>query len=106
MLHALSHDGYVGGWLDHSSGFYYFDSLQLFPEDSVEAAMDFARLNGQKAIYILSSKKEIRLDGKKEHENSDTTHCHTYRYPKAAYTAEMTGEGFYRSPSLRKFIYE
>ena len=61
VRHALTHDGYIGGWLDTQTGDYYFDSVRLFPEDSLSQALDFGRQNRQKAIYILSSGKEIRL---------------------------------------------
>ncbi len=60
--HALEHDGYVGGWYDSQSGLYYFDSTRLFPEDQLEEALQFARDNGQLAVYILSTVEEIRLD--------------------------------------------
>ena len=59
--HSLSHDGYVGGWLESSTGLYYFDSVRLFPEDSLSAAIDFGRQNGQEAIYVLSTGEEISL---------------------------------------------
>ena len=62
ITHALEHDGYVGGWLDSESGFYYFDSTKLFPEDQMEEALKFAYENGQLAIFILSTGEEIRLD--------------------------------------------
>ena len=62
VRHALTHDGYVGGWLDTSDSLYYFDSDRLFPEDSMEAAIRFGRENGQLAIYVLSTGEEIRLD--------------------------------------------
>jgi hypothetical protein len=63
VTHALEHDGYVGGWLDTESGLYYFDSTKLFSEDQVEEALQFARENGQSAIYVISTGKEIRVDG-------------------------------------------
>jgi len=59
--HALSHDGYIGGWLSTSDSLYYFDSTRLFPEDSLDAAIQFGKDNGQYAIYILSSGTEIVL---------------------------------------------
>ena len=59
--HAKSNGGYVGGWLDTESGRYYFDSVRIFPEDSLEQALDFARQNEQKAVYIISSGREVRL---------------------------------------------
>lgn len=60
--HALNHDGYVGGWLDSESGLYYFDSTKIFPEDQLEEALEFARENGQKAVYIISTGKEILVE--------------------------------------------
>lgn len=62
VTHARSHGGYIGGWLDTETGRYYFDSVRLFPEDSLTQASQFGRENAQIAIYILSSGKEIRLD--------------------------------------------
>lgn len=62
VRHALEHDGYVGGWYDSESGLYYFDSTRLFPEDQLEEALQFARDNGQLAVYVLSTGEEIRLD--------------------------------------------
>ncbi len=64
--HALSHDGYVGGWLDSESGLYYFDSTKLFPEDQMDEAMEFARENGQSVIYVISTGEEIRVDNEKK----------------------------------------
>ena len=61
MKHAIEHDGYVGGWADTQTGEYDFDSVKLFPEDSLSAAMSFAAANRQKAVFILSSGKEVRL---------------------------------------------
>lgn len=40
---------------------YYFDSVRLFPEDSLSAAVNFGKANHQEAIYKLSSGEEIRL---------------------------------------------
>ncbi len=62
VSHARSHGGYVGGWLDTETGRYYFDSVRVFPEDSIAQASQFGRENAQIAIYILSSGKEIRLE--------------------------------------------
>ena len=61
VSHARSHGSYIGGWLDTETGYYYFDSVRLFPEDSIAQASQFGRENAQIAIYILSSGKEIRL---------------------------------------------
>ena len=40
---------------------YYFDSVRLFPEDSLSAAVNFGKANHQEAVYRLSSGEEIRL---------------------------------------------
>lgn len=63
ISHALAHEGYVGGWLNSEDGLYYFDSVRVFPEDALDAAVSFGKANHQYAIYILSSGEEIRLDG-------------------------------------------
>lgn len=65
VAHALEHDGYVGGWLDPASGLHYFDSTRLFPEDRLDEALQFARENGQRAVYIISTGQEIRVDGRR-----------------------------------------
>lgn len=62
VSHARTHGGYIGGWLDTETGRYYFDSVRVFPEDSLTQASQFGRENAQIAIYILSSGKEIRLE--------------------------------------------
>ena len=61
ITHARSHEGYVGGWYNSADSLYYFDSVRLFPEDSLSAAIDFGKANHQDAIYKLSSGEEIRL---------------------------------------------
>ena len=61
VSHAKSHNGYVGGWFNSEDGLYYFDSVRLFPEDSLKAAIHFGKANHQDAIYKLSSRQEIRL---------------------------------------------
>lgn len=61
VCHAKSHEGYVGGWLNPEDGLYYFDSVRLFPEDSLEAAVNFGKANHQDAVYKLSTGQEIRL---------------------------------------------
>lgn len=66
ISHAMSHDGYVGGWLNSADSLFYFDSVRIFPEDSLSAAISFGEANHQYAIYILSSGEEIRLDGNAE----------------------------------------
>ena len=59
IKHAKSHNGYVGGWYNPENGKYYFDSTRLFPEDSLTAAMAFARENGQNTVYDLAKGIEI-----------------------------------------------
>ena len=61
VRHARSHSGYVGGWRNAEDSLYYFDSVRLFPEDSLEAAISFGKANHQDAIYRLSTGQEIRL---------------------------------------------
>ena len=62
ISHAQANGGYVGGWLDSDTGLYYFDSVCLFPEDSLEEAIEFGRKNEQISIFIISSGKEIVLE--------------------------------------------
>ena len=64
IRHALSHDGYVGGWLNTENGLYYFDSTKLFPETSLKDAIQFGKENGQCSLFILSSSTDIPLNGK------------------------------------------
>ena len=59
--HAQAHEGFVGGWLNSADSLYYFDSVRIFPVDSLDAAIRFGRANGQIAIYNLSTGEEIRL---------------------------------------------
>lgn len=68
VRHARAHDGYVGGWLDPETGKYFFDSTRVFPEDSLAAAVAFARENGQSTVYVAS--KDINI--KTNYEQKDT----------------------------------
>ena len=61
LSHAKSHNGHVGGWLNSEDGLFYFDSVRLFPEDSLGAAINFGKANHQDAVYKLSTGQEIRL---------------------------------------------
>ena len=45
-----------------NEGMYYFDSIKIFPEDQLEETLEFARENGQIAVYIISTGEEIRVD--------------------------------------------
>lgn len=64
VSHALSHEGYVGGWLNTDNGLYYFDSTKLFPETSLGSAIQFGKENGQHSVFILSTCTDIPTDGK------------------------------------------
>ena len=64
VKHALQHDGYVGGWFNSDDGLYYFDSTRLFPEDSLQSALQFGKENGQRSVYILSSQTDVPIYGK------------------------------------------
>ena len=60
LKHARSHNNLVGGWLDPDTGRYFFDSTRCFPEDSLAAALAFARENGQAAVYDASKQIIIK----------------------------------------------
>ena len=64
VSHALSHDGYVGGWLNTENSLYCFDSTRLFPETSLNEAIQFGKENGQYSIFILSTYTDIPTEGK------------------------------------------
>ena len=64
VRHALSHEGFVGGWYNSEDGLYYFDSTRLFPENELANAIRFGKDNNQYSIFILSSYTDIPLDGK------------------------------------------
>lgn len=61
ITHAQFHEGYVGGWLELTDSLYYFDSVRVFPEDSLSAAISFGKENHQLAIFKLSTDEEIPL---------------------------------------------
>ena len=63
IRHALPAGGYVGGWYNEGDSLYYFDSTRLFSEDSIGAALQFGKANGQFAVYQLSTKTDIPIDG-------------------------------------------
>ncbi|MBQ2543491.1 MAG: nucleoside hydrolase [Bacteroidales bacterium] len=54
VKHARAHNGLVGGWYNPENGKYYFDSTRCFPEDSLAAAVAFARENGQHTVYDVA----------------------------------------------------
>jgi hypothetical protein len=51
----------LGGWRDPDGRQYYFESVRLFPEDSLSAAINFGKANHQDAVYRLSTGQEIYL---------------------------------------------
>ena len=59
IRHALQNDGYVGGWYNQENGLYYFDSTRLFPEDSLNEAVQFGKDNKQTSVFILSTSSEV-----------------------------------------------
>ena len=58
VKHAFNNSGYVGGWYDKKNKLYYFDSTRLFPEDSLQDAIQFGIENGQHSVFVLSSSTE------------------------------------------------
>ena len=62
ISHALTHDGFVGGWWNSEDSLYYFDSDRLFPESDPGEAVSFALENEQLAFYVLSTGEEVRID--------------------------------------------
>ena len=60
LKHAKKHDRLVGGWYDPVEKKYYFDSSRIFPEDSLAAALKFARENHQHTVYDLGKGINIR----------------------------------------------
>jgi ABC-type amino acid transport substrate-binding protein len=64
VSHALSHDGFVGGWLNTADGLYYFDSTKLFPENKLGDAIRFGKENCQHSVFILSTFTDIPVEGK------------------------------------------
>ena len=66
ISHAVQHDGFVGGWLNPADSLYYFDSIRLFPEDSLQAAISFGLAGFQKVVYKLSTGEDILLKEESE----------------------------------------
>lgn len=60
LKHARSHNNLVGGWRDPATGKYYFDSTRCFPQDSLAAALAFARENGQSTVYDAGRQINIK----------------------------------------------
>ena len=67
IKHARAHDNIVGGWRDPDTGLYYFDSTRSFPEDSLAAALAFARENKQHTVF--DAKRDINI--KSNYEQQD-----------------------------------
>lgn len=66
IKHAKEHNGLVGGWYNEEDGKYYFDSNRLFPEDSLVAALEFARQNGQRSVYVASKGIDVKSNYEKQ----------------------------------------
>ncbi len=62
IKHARKHDGFVGGWFSPKDKKFYFDSNRIFPEDSLAAALKFARENGQHTVYVCSKGINVKSD--------------------------------------------
>ncbi|MBR5100707.1 MAG: hypothetical protein IKX34_05340, partial [Bacteroidales bacterium] len=60
IKHAHEHNNVVGGWYDPIGDKYYFDSTIIFPEDSLTAALAFARENQQHTVFDLGRNINIR----------------------------------------------
>lgn len=67
LKHAHAHYNIVGGWYDPEKGDYYFDSNKPFPEDSLAAALAFARENGQHTVYSTA----LGINVKSNYEQED-----------------------------------
>ena len=66
IKHAHAHENIIGGWRDPGTGRYYFDSTRSFPEDSLAAALAFARENGQHAVYVASTGIDVKSNYEQE----------------------------------------
>ena len=60
LSHAKSHDRLIGG--SYQDGMYFFDSTRKFPEDSLAAAVAFARENGQRSVYVASKDIHVKTN--------------------------------------------
>jgi hypothetical protein len=72
IRHALQNDGYVGGWYNSKDSLYYFDSTRLFPEDSLNEAIQFGKENKQTSVFILSTSSEILICSDSIKQKSET----------------------------------
>ena len=66
IKHAHAHQNLVGGWYNEEDGHYYFDSTRMFPEDSLAAAMAFARENAQLSLHVTSLNINVKSDYEQE----------------------------------------
>lgn len=55
--YAKERTGIVGGW--SYEGHYFFDADTIFSEERLEEAIAWARAAGQKAVYVLSTGREV-----------------------------------------------
>ena len=60
IKHARAHNNLIGGWYNPENGKYYFDSTRMFPEDSLAAALEFARANGQHTVYDAAKRINVK----------------------------------------------
>lgn len=59
LAFAIDKGLYFGGWLNKEDGQYYWDAVRVFAPAKYEAAMKFAALNKQIAIYDLNEQVVI-----------------------------------------------
>ena len=66
IKHAHAHENLVGGWYNADDDRFYFDSSRSFPEDSLAAAMAFARENAQLSLHVTSLNINVKSDYEQE----------------------------------------
>lgn len=57
--HSLNYESIVGGWLNTEDSLYYFDSDKIFPDSSLQEAIEFAIENQQSALYDITNDSTI-----------------------------------------------
>jgi hypothetical protein len=60
---AVEKNLHFGGWLENTTGKFYWDAVRLFPENELEEALEFARNEGQISVFVLSTFKIIYVNG-------------------------------------------
>lgn len=61
--HSLNHQSFVGGWFNSENNQYYFDSVKIFKNSELKEAIQFAKENKQIAIFDITNKEEIIIEG-------------------------------------------